>query len=141
MKNYLKLKCSCGVIPRQVSNTRPLPNWLKFFHIFVTQKYDSKKIFSSPDSVEYFWAPFQLTMKISFKTKLLSPKFLIFSYSCFKFGQKNIQKYIFDVKFFAEHDPGIRKNKKSRGKPENWKKGKNCKIAVAKEPSTFKISK
>ena len=36
-------------------------------------------------------------------------------------AQKNIQTYIIDVKFPAEHDPAVRKNQKNRGKPENWK--------------------
>ena len=70
-------------------------------------------------------------------------KILIFSYSSFKFGQKNTQKCVFHVKFFAEHDPGVRKNYKNLGKPEkseNRKKVKNLEIAVAKNPPTYKIS-
>ena len=63
---------------------------------------------------------------------------LIFNYSSFKFVQKNTRKYVFDVKFSAEHD--VRKNYKNRGKPENRKKVKNLEIAVAKKPPAFKIS-
>ena len=70
----------------------------KFAEIFSTcfsaqNIYDSKKIFSFPDSAENFWAPFQVTMKIYLKK------------ICYhqNFGQKNTQKYVFNVKFFAEH--------------------------------------
>ena len=67
-------------------------------------------------------------------------KILILSYYSSKFCQKNIRKYVFDVKFLAEHDPGVRKNYKNRGKPENWKKVKNRKIDVAQKPPTYKMS-
>ena len=78
-------------------------------------------------------------MKIKKKTVII--KILIFSYSSFKFGQKNTQKYFFDVKFPAEHDPGVKKkNKKNRVELENQKKVRNCKITVGGKSSTFKTS-
>ena len=49
-----------------------------------------------------------------------------------------MQKYVLDVKFSLEHDPGIKKNLKNRETPENLKNLKYCKIAVAiKMPPTF----
>ena len=76
-------------------------------------------------------------MKIKLKKKTVITKILIFSYSSFKFGQKNTQKYVFHVKFSAEHDPGVRKNYKNRGKSENRKKVKNLKINVGKKATNF----
>ena len=43
----------------------------------------------------------------------VNTKILILSYSSLKFSQKNIWKYVFDVKFSAQYDPGVRKNKKN----------------------------
>ena len=62
---------------------------------------------------------------------MLLPKILIFNYSNFKFGRKNTQKYVFDVKFPTKHDPGVDFFIFSQEKPESRKKVKNRKIAVA----------
>ena len=46
--------------------------------------------------------------------KSVITKILIFSCSSSKLCQKNTRNYVFDVKFSAENDPGVRKNHCSR---------------------------
>ena len=82
------------------------PNPPKFaeniFDIFFTPKYEITKIFSPPNSIGNFRAQFQVKMTIWKIKKMLSLKFW--------YLEKSTQKYVFDVKFFAEYDPGVGKN-------------------------------
>ena len=52
--------------------------------------------------------------------------------------QKNIQTYISDVKFPAEHDPVFRKKYKNRGKPKNRKTHIFLEKFITEKPTLIK---